>query len=55
MIEAALPLQQEFAINIAQKAAAGLEPWLSYRNIGLLERNHRDHAWLLANQAALLG
>ncbi len=51
LIEAVLALQLEFRERIINGTT---EPWLTFRSIGLHDRNLRDHAWLRENRDALL-
>jgi aminoglycoside phosphotransferase (APT) family kinase protein len=51
VLESALKLQLEFRDRIAHGTR---EPWITFRGIGLHERNVQDHAWLLANLDMLL-
>jgi hypothetical protein len=51
LLEAVLALQVEFREHVI---GGTNEPWITFRGIGLHERNVRDHAWLRENMSALL-
>jgi Ser/Thr protein kinase RdoA (MazF antagonist) len=54
LLEAVLATQLQFTDKIEKYGAAGKEPWKTFRDIKLHERNMRDHAWLRANLDMLL-
>jgi hypothetical protein len=54
LLEAVLGLQREYREKIERYGAAGKEPWKSFREIKLHERNVRDRAWLVENMDMLL-
>jgi Ser/Thr protein kinase RdoA (MazF antagonist) len=54
VLQAVLALQREYRAKIENLGAAGKEPWKTFRDIKLHERNMRDHAWLRANLDMLL-
>ena len=54
LLEAVLTLQLEYRNKIEAYGAAGKEPWKTFRDLRLHERNRRDHEWLKANFDSLL-
>jgi hypothetical protein len=54
VLRAVLALQLEYRDKIERYGAAGKEPWKTFRDIELNERNRRDHAWLKDNFEQLL-
>jgi hypothetical protein len=54
VLQGVLATQLEFTDKIEKCGAAGKEPWKTFREIKLHERNMRDHAWLKDNLEQLL-
>jgi Ser/Thr protein kinase RdoA (MazF antagonist) len=49
LLDDVLRLQLEYRDKIERLGSAGKEPWKTFREIKLHERNRRDHAWLREN------
>ncbi len=54
LLEAVLATQLDFTDKIETRGALGKEPWKTFCDIKLHERNMRDHAWLIENMDRLL-
>lgn len=54
LLENVLALQLEYRDKIETYGAAGTEPWKTFHDIKLHERNRRDHEWLKANINSLV-
>src|SRR5262249_34898911 len=54
LLQSVLPLHLEYRDKIERFGVAGKEPWKTFRDMKLQERNRRDCAWLQANLDMLL-
>ena len=55
VIQVVRSLQARDTRDIETKGVQGIEPWKTYRDAGLAQRNLRDQAWLAEHSPSLLG